>query len=159
MDYKTSGVDIEAGREFVSEIKSIQDDLTSRLAQDPDCVDWIDTENLYPDARLLQLLDGLSLSICSRLIPPRQGVAKGFGEDEFDLIDVPRKNWQDRITITLIPQGEGRIACNPYPFDVDPLPVVVPTRIFQLPLKRSSSFQTWWHAQIPQLIRYEYCSV
>jgi len=84
--------------------------------------------------------------------------AKGFGEDEFDLIDVPRKNWQDRVTVTLKPQGERRIACKPYPFDVDPLPVVVRTRIFDLPLERSTSFQTWWHAHIPQLIRYEYCS-
>ncbi len=156
--YHHSDEGLKNAQEFVSEIKGIQNDLTSRLGKDPDCVDWIDTENLYPNARLLQLFDGLSLSICSRLIPPRQGEAKGFGGDEFDLNDVPRGNWQDRVTITLKPQGEGRIACNPYPFDVDPLPVVVPTRIFQLPLKRSTSFQTWWHAHIPQLTRYEYCS-
>jgi hypothetical protein len=35
---------------------------------------------------------------------------------------------------------------------------VVRSRIFDLPAEDSPQFQTWWQAQAPQLIRFEYCS-
>jgi hypothetical protein len=150
------GLDIARG--FVDEIKEMQDAFIARLRKDQTCAAWIDTEHLNPHARLLQLLDGLSLSLCSPLIPPRTGTAKGFGDDEFDLLDVPRRSWEDRVTIKVKPASEGRIICEPYPFGVDPLPVVVPARILDWPAEPSAHFQSRWYSEPKQSIRFEYCS-
>jgi len=79
-------------RAFVAEIKGLQDDWIEEIRKDPARTYWVDEEHLYPNVRLLQLADGLSLSLCSALIPPRTGDAKGLGNDQFDLLEVPRKN-------------------------------------------------------------------
>ncbi len=152
------GDQLETARGFVAEIKEIQDELIVHLREDLACAAWADTEHLSPHVRLLQLLDGLSLSLCSALIPPRRGTAKGLGDDEFDLLEVPRRSWEDRVTIAVKPVGERRIICEPYPFDVDPLPVAVPTRILDWPAEPSAHFQSWWHSERKQPIRFEYCS-
>lgn len=149
---------LDEDRAFVAEIKGLQDNWIEEIRKDPARTHWVDEEHLYPNARLLQLADGLSLSLCSALIPPRTGDAKGLGNDQFDLLEVPRKNWEDRVSIALKPLGDRRIVCDPYPFDEDPLPIVVRSRIFDLPAEDSTQFQTWWQAQSPQLIRFEYCS-
>ena len=65
------GEPTEIARGFVGEIKEMQDAFIERLGKDQTCAAWIDTEHLNPHARLLQLLEGLSLSLCSALIPPR----------------------------------------------------------------------------------------
>ena len=152
------GEDLEIARGFVSEIKEMQDALIARLRKDRTCAAWIDTGHLNPHARLLTLLDGLSLSLCSALIPPRIGTAKGLGDDEFDLLEVPRRSWEDRVTIEVKPATERRIVCEPYPFGVDPLPVIVPARILDWPTEPSAHFQSWWHSERKQPIRFEYCS-
>ena len=143
---------------FLARSKEMQDAFITRLRKDQTCAAWIDRDHLNPHARLLQLLDGLSLSLCSALIPPRTGTAKGFGDDEFDLLDVPRRSWEDRVTINVKPAGEGRIVCEPYPFGVDLLPVVVPARILDWPADPSAHFQSWWYSEPKQSIRFEYCS-
>ena len=152
------GERLEVARGFVGEIKEMQDALIARLRKDRTRAAWIDTEHLNPHARLLTLLDGLSLSLCSALIPPRIGTAKGLGDDEFDLLEVPRRSWEDRVTIEVKPATERRIVCEPYPFGVDPLPVVVPARILDWPTEPSAHFQSWWHSERKQPIRFEYCS-
>ena len=47
--------------------------------------------------------------------------------DEIEILHVPRRNWDDRVKLRFRPLGEGRLECNPYPFDEDDLvvPVVV----------------------------------
>lgn len=149
---------LDVARGFESEIQAMQDELTARLRADPACARWVDTDHLHPHVRLLQLLDGLSLSLCSALIAPRTGEAIGLGDDEFDLIEVPRRNWDDRVTIEVKPAGERRIVCEPYPFDVDPLPVLVPVRILDRPAEPSERFTFWWHSVAKQTIRFVYCS-
>jgi len=149
---------VATARGFVGEIKDMQDELTARLREDPACATWVDKEHLNPHVRLLQILDGLSLSLCSALVPPREGKARGLGDDVCDLFDVPRQSWKDRVTIAVRPTGERRIVCEPYPFDVDPLPVFVPARIIAWPAQPRAHFQSWWHAERKQPIRFEYCS-
>ena len=145
-------------KNFIAEIENLQAELIAKVKSNPDCVLWLEEKHLNPHARFLQLMDGLSLSLCSNLIPPSEGEAKGLGEDEFDLLEVSRNNWGDRVKITIKPLGEKRIVCEPYPFDTDPLPVFVPARIFDLPVEKSSNFQTHWHSQQIQLIQFEYRS-
>lgn len=143
---------------FIAEIEELQGELIARVKEDPDCADWVEEKHLKPHARFLQLMDGLSISLCSDLIPPRKGEAKGLGEHEFDLLEVPRKNWEDRVTITVKPLGERRIVCDPFPFDRDPLQIVVPTRVFDKRVERSTHYHNRWHSKQPELIRFEYTS-
>ncbi len=146
-------------RKFVADLEEQQADLTARLRGNPVTAAWVNRENLKPNARLLQLLDGLSLFLCSPLISPLSGEAKGLGEDAFDLLEVPRRSWQDRVTIEVRPAGARRIALKPYPFDVNPLRVVVPVRIIDSATRRSGAFHRWWHSQQAQWIQFEFCAV
>ena len=113
---------------------------------------------MHPHGRLLQLLDALSLSLCSDLIPARNGDAKGLGGDEFELHHVPRRSWDDRVTIQVSPASERRIILDPYPFDMDPLPVGVPARVFKLPADRSGHFPIWWNARPVEMLEFLYSS-
>ncbi len=144
--------------DFLAEMETLQQQWIDVLRADPERAAWVDPEHVKPHARLLQLLDGVSLSICSALIPATSGEARGLGEDEFELRDVPRREWSDRVTIRVTPAGDRRIVLDPYPFDRDPLTVPVPVRIFDPSVDGSTRFQTWWHAKPVELIDFRYCS-
>jgi hypothetical protein len=60
---------------------------------------------------------------------------------------VPRAGWEDRVTVTVTPLGDGRIALDPYPFDCDPLPLLVPAVAVELPLAPPPHFASWWQSQ------------
>ncbi len=142
------------GVEFIVELESLQQPWIEELRADPATASWVDPANFHPHGRLLQLLDGLSLSLCSDLIPARQGDAKGLGGDEFELHHVSRRSWDDRVTIKVSPANERRIILDPYPFDVDPLPVGVPARVFNVSADRSNYFQTWWNARPLEILEF-----
>ena len=128
------------------------------LAQQPELAAWTEPANVTPHARLLQLLDGLSLSLTSKLIPSESGQSLGLGQDRFELHDVPRKSWDDRVTINVNPISTSQVQLDPYPFDIDPLPVSIVARVFDLPFQADSDFHTWWYAQQQQMLQYEYVS-
>jgi len=89
--------------------------------------DAIRPEILLPHARMTQILDALSLYLCSDFISPVSGKAKGLGRDEVELKHIPRKNWEDKIKLHITPQDDGILVCDPYPFDENNLvvPIVV----------------------------------
>ncbi len=149
---------LEETLRFIGEIEAMQNGFKTRLLDMPETAEWVKPEHLKPHIRLLQVLDGLSLSICSALICPTKGQARGFGEDEIELPDVPRKSWEDRVTLELRPAGKRRIVCQPYPFDIDPLPVTVSARILDCSEEQTSHFQSRWHSTPRQQIQFEYCS-
>ncbi len=147
----------EEAVEFVSELETLRRKWVEELRADETTASWVDPVNLDTHGRLLQLLDGMSLSLSSALVPARNGHAKGLGQDEFELTHVPRRSWEDRVTIDVLPQAGRRIVLDPYPFDMDPLPVGVPTRVFDLPAERSAHFATWWNAQPVEMLEFQ-CS-
>jgi len=89
--------------------------------------DAIRPEILLPHARMMQILDAVSLYLCSDFIPPVSGKAKGLGCDEVEIKHIPRKNWEDRVKLHITPQEDGTLVCDPYPFDENNLvvPIVV----------------------------------
>ena len=89
--------------------------------------DAIRPEILLPHARMMQILDAVSLYLCSDFIPPVFGKAKGLGCDEVEIKHIPRKNWEDRVKLHITPQEDGTLVCDPYPFDENNLvvPIVV----------------------------------
>lgn len=149
---------LEQAREYVREIQAMQRPYMERLGQDAAAASWLEEENLKPAARLLQQLDGLSLYLSSALIPAASGQSKGFGEDTIELPETPRSSWQDRVTIFVRPLGKRRVALDPYPFDIDPLPVRVPVRIIDPAKAQREPFAVWWRAEQPQQIAYELTS-
>ena len=149
---------LKNAQNFVTEIEDLQTELIDKIKSSPECVSWLDEKHLNPHARFLQILDGLSLSLCSNLISPIEGEATGLGEDEFNLLEVPRTKWDDRVRINIKPIDERKIVCSPYPFDIDPLPVFMPATILDLPIEKSSQFQKYWHSKQKQIIKFEYCS-
>lgn len=154
-----SGQALENALKFLEEVRFMQHDLKTEINNDEFKNGWLNDENLLPHARLIQLLDGLSLSICSDLIPARDGESKGLGQDEFDLLNVPRKSWDDRVSITVSPKGDREIGLSPYPFDLDPLGVTVPVRIFEGPLDKPVRQHSDWYSIPKQLIKYEFSSL
>lgn len=89
--------------------------------------DAINPEILLPHARMMQILDALSLYLYSDFIPPIAGKTKGLGRDEVEMKHIPRKDWEDKIKMHITSQDDGTFACDPYPFDKDNLkvPIVV----------------------------------
>ena len=137
----------EAPLRFRAELEEMAAGWRSELAQDPAMADWLEPARFQPHERLLQLCDGLSLALCSALIPAASGTTRGMGNDAFELRDVPRASWEDRVTITVTPLGGGRIELDPYPFDCDPLPLLVPAVAVTVPFEPPTAFASWWQSQ------------
>jgi hypothetical protein len=143
---------------FMAELQKKQLGWIEELRADPETASWVEPASLAPLQRLIQLCDGISLALCSALIPSKTGASKGLGDDSYELHDVPRCSWMDRCTITVTPRGDRRIELNPYPFDIDPLPVVMRARIVELPAERPAHVHSWWHACVPQHIQCQFVS-
>ena len=152
------GRQLEEGRAFLAELEGLQQELIRTLAASPVSEDWANPEHLLPHGRLTQVLDGLSLSLCSNLIPDRDDRPGGPGRNTFTLSNIPRSGWGDRVSIEIAPVGDGRISCYPYPFDVDPLPVSVPLRVVPAEEGRGDGFLPWWYGIEKQVMRFEFCS-
>jgi len=148
------GEEADAVRGYVEEVDRLRWELLEEVRSDPATREWVEPQHLHPHSRLLQVLDGLSLYLCSALIPARQGEARGQGADEVDLLHVPRRNWEDRVTVRLRPAGERRVRLSPYPFDVAPLRATVPTKRFSHPPGAGESFADLWPATPLELIEF-----
>ena len=128
------GEELEEAKQFVAEQHVLQELLTDRIRSDPDWAAALEPWHLHPHIRLLQLCDALSLHLC-------------FGGDkERTLQDIPRNSWDDRVSLAIRPAGERRIAIEPYPFNVDPLPVTLRARVLVSGTQAPDHFHHWWHA-------------
>jgi hypothetical protein len=104
-------------RAFLEQQADLQAQLTQRLADDAAMARAVEPAHLQPHLRLLQLMDSLSLYLALN------------DQDDHELPHVPRGGWDDRCTIRWMRRDARTIALDPYPFDVDPLPVLMPARI------------------------------
>ena len=129
-------------RRFLADVQQIQEEFRGRLKEDRF---WqASLEQRKPHARLLQTFDALSLALCSAAIAPVQGDARGLGEDHIMLHEVPRRSWEDRVSVEIKPQDDGRIMIDPYPFEEAPLTVSVPARV--------AKPHAWWQ-QAPWILK------
>jgi hypothetical protein len=145
----------EEEERFLAELNEREAELIAGLEADSETARWVASEHLNPHVRLLQVLDAVSLALCSALVPPRSGEARGLGEDELDLLDVPRRDWGDRVTVTLEPAGSRRVVMDPYPFDVSPLEVAVPARVIDSSQAPPAKFPGWWRSFPVRLLKFE----
>jgi len=131
-------------RRFLADVRAMQESFRQRLQADTFWRTALEPQHRNPHARLLQTLDAFSLALCSAVISPLEGEAKGLGGDHVSFHDVPRSNWEDRVSITLNPRGDGRIVVDPYPFGQAPLTVSVPARVVE---------QNIWWRQAPWVLK------
>ena len=95
------GDELEEARQFVGEQHVLQELLSDRIRNDPQWSAAVEPWRLRPHTRLLQLCDALSLHLC-------------FGADkERTLANIPRKNWEDRVSLHVRPVGDRRVAIDP----------------------------------------------
>lgn len=139
---------------FLDELLELQSGWKASIAADPETRDWIEPQVLRPHARMLQICDGLSLALTSSLIPARDGVSRGLGQDTFELREVPKTNWDDRVTIEVRPAAPKCIVLDPYPFALDPLPIRVPARVFDADDQNAAIHQVRWHSTPPTMLEY-----
>ena len=136
------GEELEEARQFVAEQHVLQELLVDRIKGDPEWAAAVEPWRLRPHIRLLQVCDALSLHLC-------------FGGDkERTLRDIPRTRWNDRVSLSVRPAGECRVAIDPYPFDQDPLAVTLRARILNPEVHAPNDFQTWWHALPRREVRF-----
>ncbi len=131
-------------RRFLADVQQMQAEFQHRLEKDRFWQAALAPTQRNPHARLLQTLDALSLALCSAVLAPVEGEAKGLGEDHLVFHEVPRRSWADRISVEIKPLDDGRILIDPYPFDEAPLTVAVPARMVEP--------HTWWR-QAPWILK------
>jgi hypothetical protein len=104
-----------------------------------------DATELWVNYQLLQFWDLLSLYFCVRQpyqqfvepVPTRYGAGEG-------------------VRLDLTPLGDGRVAIDPYPFDLPSLPISIPYR--RLPTATfadEAAFRAAYFQALPQLMRFE----
>ena len=119
-------------REFLIDRLSHERVLFDRLAmRGPVWARAIRDDTLLPAVRLLQVLDTLSLALC------------GGRQEPLTLAEIPRKSWDDRVTLELAWQSEKEVRITPYPFAESPLPVRFPARLAALNAWLPSIAPTW----------------
>ena len=135
--------DVNLFRSFLEEQRDVQDNLQQRLLANPLWEDAVDPGHLYPHVRLLQLLDAMSLLLSFG------------GRKETELADVPQSHWDNRVSIRWKPLGDRRILCEPYPFAIDPLEVLLPVRILTKDFLTDALPITRLHSVPLQTVRFE----
>jgi hypothetical protein len=105
----------------------------------------LDATELRVNYQLLQFWDLLSLYFCVR--PPYQ-----------QFVEPVPTGYQARegVRLDLTPLGDGRVAIDPYPFDLPSLPISIPYR--RLPTAKftdEAAFRAAYFQALPQLMRFE----
>jgi hypothetical protein len=143
---------LDLPKEFLSGLAVTQKRLEQTILDDECGANWLGDDVIKPNIRLLQLCDGLSLALCSKLIPATSGITNGLGSDDFSLIGVPRAGWDDLVDISVRALGNNRLVLDPYPFDVPELTVSVPAKILPAGVTSDQPIHAWWHSVPLQLI-------
>lgn len=138
---------LDLPKEFLSGLAVTRKRLEQTILEDECGASWLSDDVLKPNVRLLQLCDGLSLALCSKLIPATSGTTKGLGNDDFSLIGVPRAGWDDLVDIQVTAMGNNRLRFDPYPFDCPELTVSVPAKLLPASTIREGNLHTWWHGE------------
>ena len=149
-DAKNMVTDHDSTRKLLDELKSMQQELKTRLRAQPEWAGAIGAAHVNPHFKLLQITDAMSLLLSMNARRERQ------------FTDVPRRGWADRVTLTWRPLQSRRIVCEPWPFDTDPLEVHLPVRVITGDMRGPHSAAlslTRLQGTPLRTIRFELCSL
>src|SRR5262249_20732062 len=124
-----------------------QDALRRDLPRQGVPLAWLEERRLWPNYKLLQIFDRLSLYFC--MAPPRSTT----------LEPAPLDYEGGETQLTLRPVTERTVAITPYRFDRDPLPLtlrasIVPDRAYD----SDDDFRVLFAAAPVEELRFEACS-
>lgn len=132
--------------DFLREREREQTKFLERLRRDPVRLPWVEDATLNPTVRLFQIIDAMSLRLCSGPDTP------------MPLLDVPRHGWSDRSRLHFCPEGGYRIAIRPYPFSEDPLSVPLKVRQLAKAASRPRYSSRQWLAVPPTEVVFQFTS-
>jgi hypothetical protein len=120
-------------REFVAEQKSFRDELRARLAADAAFRDATGDEQLWTNFKFMEVFDQLSQFVCNRY--PLSSTARRQPSLTLSDVPVPTRPGQADTRLNLNVIDEATAVVEPYPFDVEQLPItftgrLVPNRPF-----------------------------
>lgn len=97
----------------------------------------MEASRLWTNYRLLQAWDTLSLACCTTVSPPGRETVQG----------VPRRTDGSTTSLSLSQGSDGAVVIDPYPFDVAPLVLQLPSRsVVRGPFESESELATTYHA-------------
>ncbi len=144
--------------EFVNEMALHKAKLLNRISEDSGTAHWADAESVALNGRLIQVLDAIAIYLSSGLMPGLDDVpVEGYSKYAWNILRVPRSSASDRVMVEVRAAGERRLKFGPYPFDIDPLPVLVPIRVsagFNSPADRDRH----WHGIERRILGFEITS-
>jgi hypothetical protein len=147
MSPKTLSHDEESvQRQILGELQQQQDALRRDLPLQGVPAAWLEERCLWPNYKLLQVFDRLSLYFC--MAPPHPAT----------LEPIPLDYEGSETQLTLRPVTERTVAITPYPFDRDPLPLalrasVIPGRAYD----SDDDFRVLFAAAPVVELRFEVC--
>tara|TARA_R110002049_G_scaffold4601_5_gene32809 strand:+ start:1116595 stop:1117500 length:906 start_codon:yes stop_codon:yes gene_type:complete len=153
------GQALQQAESFLAELRQLQQRLMKPVLDDPATSHWMQPDHLWPHVRLLQVLDSLSLWMCSGLIPGDDGRRGGPGQHAVTFHDVPTSNWHNRVDLSVSPIDAGRASIEPYPFDQDELVVHLPLKRFSRAIEKTANPALHWAAQPTQIVEFTFCRI
>jgi hypothetical protein len=119
-------------KEFISEQEDFRKELMGRLKQSEVYRDFISDEQLWTNFKLMEIYDQMGQFVCNRY-PFNSTHRKNGPSPTLSNVPAPVRPGRDDTILTFNVKDETRATVNPYPFDVDPLPLsfqgrVVPNR-------------------------------
>ncbi|HEY7322288.1 MAG TPA: DUF3891 family protein [Candidatus Binatia bacterium] len=115
-------------KEFISEQEDFRKELMGRLKQSEVYRDFISDEQLWTNFKLMEIYDQMGQFVCNRY-PFNSTHRKNGPSPTLSNVPAPVRPGRDDTILTFNVKDETRATVNPYPFDVDPLPLSFQGRV------------------------------
>ena len=119
---------------FIDEQEGVRTNLLDRVRAMPELAAEASEERLYSNFKLMETFDQLAQFVSNRY--PFNSTARKNGPTvTLNNVPVPSRPGAPDVTLTIRVEDQGQASIDPYPFDVDPLPItfagkVVPERAY-----------------------------
>lgn len=120
--------DVPGVKEFLAEGEVLRAEVVDGLCSDPAWAPWVEPEALWRNFTYLEVFDQMGQYVCNRY--PFDSTARTNGPSAaMSDVSVPVRPGEPDTRLTFRPLDHRRAQVEPYPFDVDPLPVSFPARL------------------------------
>lgn len=125
--------DVPGVKEFLAEGEVLRAEMIDGLREDPAWAPWVEPAVLWRNFTYIEVFDQMGQYVCNRY--PFDSTTRTNGPSAaMSDVHVPTRPGEPETRLTFRPLDGGRARVEPYPFDIDPLPVSFPARL--LPRRR-----------------------
>ena len=108
--------------EFLSEQESYRAELMQQLKTSAEYSDFVSDEQLWTNFKLMEVYDQMGQFVCNRY-PLNSTIRKNGPSHTMSNVPTPTKPRSPDTILNFTIKDESRATVEPYPFDMDPLPV------------------------------------